>query len=95
MKRTYRPRIRVQRGARYSSLIGWIDWSAILKDTDWRWWECIGHGAEGSGASPRQAYDAWYRDLIRPYNTNPITLAAFRAAQTPRFPNPCEVEGIE
>jgi hypothetical protein len=88
MKRTYRPHIRVQIGPRYSSLFGWMDWSAILPD--WRWWECVGHGAEGSGATPKEAYDAWYRDFIRPYNTNPIILAAFRATQTPQFPLPKE-----
>ncbi len=84
MKRTYRPHIRVQNGPHYNSLTGWMDWSALGIRT----WECIGHGAEGNGATPKEAYDAWYSDFIRPYNTNSITLAAFRATQTPQFPLP-------
>lgn len=83
-QRTYRPHIRVQIGPRWNSLIGWIDFSAILKGTDWRWWECEGHGAQGAGKNPKDAYDAWYRDLLRPHQNNAIYMAAYRAANTPR-----------
>jgi hypothetical protein len=82
MKRTYRPHIRAIRGPRYNSLLGWvIDWVAIFGTAAPRWWECIGHGCEGSGATPKEAYDAWYREFLMPYNRNPITVAAYRATK--------------
>lgn len=84
-RRTYRPHIRVQIGPRYNSLIGWVDFGAILAGTDWRWWECDGHGAHGDGATPKEAYDAWYRDFIRPHQMNSVSYNAFVRTQTPQF----------
>lgn len=84
-RRTYRPRIRVQIGPRWNSLIGWMDFGAILKGTDWRWWECEGHGARGDGATPKEAYDAWYGDFIRANQHNAIFMAAYRRASAPQW----------
>jgi hypothetical protein len=78
--RTYRPHIQLQTGRRWNSLIGWFDVSAL----GLRWWECEGHGARGDGKTPKEAYDAWYRDFIRPYRNNSVFMAAYRAANTPR-----------
>jgi hypothetical protein len=76
-RRTYRPHIKVQIGPRYNSLIGWIDFSAILAGTDWRWWECEGHDARGDGKTPKEAYDAWYRDLLMPYKNGSAFMDAY------------------
>lgn len=84
-RRTYRPHIRSQVGPRWNSLIGWIDFSAILKDTDWRRWECEGHGVRGEGSTQKEAYDRWYADFIRENQHNAIFMAAYRRAQTPQW----------
>jgi hypothetical protein len=71
-------------GPRWNSLTGWIDFGAILRGTDWRWWECEGLGARGDGATPKEAYDAWYKHFLMPYRNRPEYLAAYQAANTPR-----------
>jgi len=84
MNRTYKPHIKSQVGPRYNSLIGWIDFSSILKGTDWRWYECVGHGAAGNGKTPKEAYDSWYRDFLRPFTMNATSYAAYRLVSMPR-----------
>jgi hypothetical protein len=79
-----KPHIRSVVGPRWNSLVGWIDFSAILKDTDWRQYECVDAEATGSGATPKEAYDDWYKAVLRPYQNGPHFMAAFKLAQTPR-----------
>lgn len=79
--RTYRPHIRLEIGPRWNSLVGWFDASAL----GLRWWECVGHGFTGSGKTPKEAYDAWYRDMLRPHQHGAAFMAAFNRAQTPQW----------
>lgn len=82
MNRTYKPRIKSVVGPRYNSLTGWTNWGAILPE--WRWYECTGHGAIGDGKTPKDAYDSWYRDFLRPFTMNPTSYAAYRLVSMPR-----------
>ena len=79
--RTYRPHIRVQIGARWNSLVGWLDLSAL----GLRYWECDGHGAHGSGSTPKEAYDAWYKEFLMPYQYRGEFVSAYQSANTPQF----------
>ena len=75
-----RPHIKAVVGPHWNSLVGYVDWSAM----GIRFYECKNDYATGVGCTPKQAYDAWNKDLLRPYQNGPEFMAAFRLAQTPR-----------
>lgn len=57
-RRTYRPHIRRLR-CHFNSLMGYADWTFM------QWWICEGFNAEGTGATQKAAYDAWYQQFIK------------------------------
>lgn len=79
-KRTYRPHIRVIKGPRYNSLIGMTDWSAFGIQV----WECTGYGSSGCGTTPREAYDAWYREFLLPSQNGSDFMAAYTSTKYPQ-----------
>lgn len=65
MKRALHPHISVTRGLGYNSVTGWVDLSRL---SNFRWWECKGHGVRGDGRTPKDAYESWYKRVVREYN---------------------------
>lgn len=56
--RTYRPHIK-RLTWHFNTLTGTVDWTFMQH------WICEGFNAEGTGATQKAAYDAWYQQFIR------------------------------
>jgi hypothetical protein len=74
----HKPNIHVVRGPRWNSVTGWFDWSIYV-----RWWECVDDEAIGHGDTQKEAYDNWYKNILRPYQNGPEFMAAYKLNQTP------------